>query len=290
MIGRSASFTPANSPSRINATVAIKSDSLVFDLEDSVSPEEKDSARILLREALKSLDFLKGRSVLIRVNDPATDLFADDINEIVPLGRFPLIIPKASETAIYEANIRLDALEAKFGLKNKTPLIALIETPQGVESVNDILKASDRIIGVLFGAEDFTSAMGIPRTKEVSQLLYARSRISIAARVADIEALDTPFPDIDDVDGLRREALSARQLGFTGKQAIHPSQISIIHEVFSPTPDEIENARKIVAAFNEKGGTGVISVDGKMVDKPVFQRAQMLLKKSQIYVGNGAND
>jgi citrate lyase subunit beta/citryl-CoA lyase len=282
MIGRTALFTPANKPSRMNATVAIKSDTLVFDLEDAVSPDEKDAARILLREALKNLDFLKERNVLIRVNDPSSSFFTMDISELVPLRNIPLIIPKASENSIAIAEKQLEALEGKVGLKNKTPLVALIETPLGVETVNEILRASPRIIGVMFGAEDFTSAMGIPRTKELPQLLYARSRVSIAARIAEIEAMDTPFPDIDDVDGLRNEASSARELGFTGKQAIHPSQISIIHEVFTPTPEEIESARKIVKAFTEKEGTGVITVDGKMVDKPIFRRAQMILQKSQM--------
>lgn len=290
MIGRTALFTPANRPARINATVAIKSDSLVFDLEDSVAPEEKDSARILLREALRDLDFLKKRSILVRVNDPATDYFIDDIGEIVPLGNFPLIIPKASAAGIIKAEKQLTALEARLGLKHQTSLIPLIESPLGVETVNEILKASHRIIAVVFGAEDFTSAMGIPRTKDVTQLLYARSRIAIAARIAEVESMDTPFPDIDDVEGLRKEASSARMLGFTGKQAIHPSQVEIIHEVFTPTPEEIEAARKIVAAFSEKDVKGVITVDGKMVDRPVFRRAQMVLQKSRMSSGNGRDD
>jgi citrate lyase subunit beta/citryl-CoA lyase len=266
------------------------SDSLVFDLEDSVSSGEKDAARILLREALLNLEFLRERNVLIRVNDPATQDFTKDINEIVPLGNYPLIIPKASETGIINADKQLNALEAKLALKYKVPLIPLIETPSGVESVNEILKASQRIIGVTFGAEDFTAEMGIPRTHDISQLLYPRSRIAIAARIADIEAMDTPFPDIDDIEGLEREASSARQLGFTGKQAIHPSQIKIIQEVFTPAPEEVEHARKIVKAFTQKKGTGVIMVDGKMVDKPVFRRAQIILGKSKISSGNGIND
>jgi citrate lyase subunit beta/citryl-CoA lyase len=290
MIGRTALFTPANTPARINATVAIRSDSLVFDLEDSVSPEEKDAARILLREALKSLDFLKDRNILVRVNDPSTEYFIEDISVIGPLGNFPLIIPKASEANIFKAEKQLIALEAERGLSYKIPLIPLIETPAGLEAVNAILKASPRINGVVFGAEDFTSAMGIARTKDITQLLYARSRIAIAARIADIEAMDTPFPDIDDIEGLREETRSARQLGFTGKQAIHPAQLEIIHEVFTPTPEEIENARKIVEAFTEKRGKGVITVDGKMVDKPVFKRAQILLEKGKTFSGNRQND
>ncbi len=289
MIGRTALFTPANTPARINATVAIRSDSLVFDLEDSVSTEEKDAARILLREALKSLDFLQGRNILVRVNDPSSDYFIQDISEIVPLGNFPLIIPKASEANLFKAEKQLIALEAERELNYKIPLIPLIETPSGVEAVNEILKASSRINGVVFGAEDFTSAMGIPRTKDVAQLLYARSRIAIAARIADIEAMDTPFPDVDDIEGLREETRSARLLGFTGKQAIHPSQIEIIHEIFTPTLEEIENARKIVEAFTEKEGKGVITVDGKMVDKPVFKRAQIILEKAKMFSGNSRN-
>ncbi len=289
MIGRTALFTPANTPARINATVAIRSDSLVFDLEDSVSTEEKDAARILLREALKSLDFLQGRNILVRVNDPSSDYFIQDISEIVPLGNFPLIIPKASEANLFKAEKQLIALEAERELNYKIPLIPLIETPSGVEAVNEILKASSRINGVVFGAEDFTSAMGTPRTKDVTQLLYVRSRIAIAARIADIEAMDTPFPDIDDIEGLREETRSARLLGFTGKQAIHPSQIEIIHEIFTPTLEEIENARKIVEAFTEKEGKGVITVDGKMVDKPVFKRAQIILEKAKMSSGNSRN-
>lgn len=290
MIGRTALFTPANTPAAINATVAIKSDSLVFDLEDSISNEEKDAARILLREALKNLDFLKERSILVRVNDPSTDYFIEDISEIVPLGNFPLIIPKASEVSVIQAEKQLQALEAKIAIKYQAPLIPVIETPLGVESVHQILKASSRIIGIVFGAEDFTSAMGIPRTQDVTQLLYARSRVAIAARIAQIESLDTPFPDIDDIEGLREETSSARQLGFTGKQAIHPSQIEIIHEVFTPTAKEIEDAQKIVEAFTEKQGKGVITVNGKMVDKPIFRRAQMILGKSKTFSGDWLND
>jgi len=285
MIGRSALFSPANKPSRINATVAINSDSLIFDLEDSVSPDEKDAARILLREALKTLDFLKERKILVRVNDPTTAFFNLDISEIVPLGNFPLLVPKSCVNGIADVEEQLQILETRYSLNYQTSLVPIIETPLGVETVNEILKASSRIIGVMFGAEDFTSAMGISRTRDVSQLLYARSRVAIAARIAEVEALDTPFPDIDDIEGLRNEAASARQLGFTGKQAIHPSQIEIIHEVFTPTPSEIEAAQKIVRAFTEINGTGVITVDGKMVDRPVYKRAQMLLQKAKYLPG-----
>ncbi|MFC1932717.1 HpcH/HpaI aldolase/citrate lyase family protein [Chloroflexota bacterium] len=292
MIGRAALFTPANIPGMINATVAVGSDSIIFDLEDSVPLEEKDAARILLREALKSLDFLKEKKVIIRVNEPTTDFFDADIAEVVPLGNYPLILPKASVASIVTADKKLKKIEGNYGLDYQVSLIPTIETPLGIESVNEILKSSGRITGVNFGAEDFTTEMGVARLFEDNQLLYARSRIAIAARAADVEAMDTPFPDIDDIEGLKKEATIARQLGFTGKMAIHPSQIDTIHGIFTPPQQEIDNALKIVKAFAEaeKVGKGAVVVDGKMVDLPVFRRAQMVLRKSGMLAWDKLND
>jgi citrate lyase subunit beta / citryl-CoA lyase len=292
MIGRSALFTPANVPNRINSVVAIQSDSMIFDLEDSVPPDEKDAARILLREALLDLDFLRTKNVLIRVNESTTGYFDEDIEELVRLGDYQLIIPKASVKGILAAAAKLSAIESKLGLDSQTSIVPLIETPSGVEQINEILRSSKRIVAVLFGAEDFRAEMGITRSREGEELMYARSRLSVAGHAAEIEVIDTPFTDLDDLDGLKAECCLARQLGFSGKQAIHPSQIDTIHRVFSPSASEISSAMKILKATEEAGklGKGAFVVDGKMVDEPVIKRARMVLKKATISRQGSPND
>jgi len=287
MIGRSAIFIPANIPSMINSAVVLHSDSIVFDLEDTIPLEEKDSARILLREAFKSLDFIREKNILIRVNNPSTAYFDEDIKEIVPLGDYPLVIPKVDLSNMSIVNEKLERIESEYKLNYQVPIAPLVETAFGVEYINQILKSSERIIAVFWGAEDFTADMGIARTPEGSELWYSRSKLTIAAHIAGVEVIDTPFTDIKNLAGLRKDAAVAKQLGFTGKAAIHPSQIDVINEVFSPSQEEIEYSLRVVKAFTEgkKEGKGVVLENGRMIDKPVVTRAKLILKKARLGMG-----
>lgn len=287
MIGRSAIFIPANIPSMINSAVVLHSDSIVFDLEDAIPLEEKDSARILLREAFKSLDFIREKNILIRVNNPSTAYFDEDIKEIVPLGDYPLVIPKVDLSNMSIVNEKLERIESEYKLNYQVPIAPLVETAFGVEYINQILKSSERIIAVFWGAEDFTADMGIARTPEGSELWYSRSKLTIAAHIAGVEVIDTPFTDIKNLAGLRKDAAVAKQLGFTGKAAIHPSQIDVINEVFSPSQEEIEYSLRVVKAFTEgkKEGKGVVLENGRMIDKPVVTRAKLILKKARLGMG-----
>jgi citrate lyase subunit beta/citryl-CoA lyase len=287
MIGRSAIFIPANIPSMINSAVVLHSDSIVFDLEDAIPLEEKDSARILLREAFKSLDFIREKNILIRVNNPSTAYFDEDIKEIVPLGDYPLVIPKVDLSNMSIVNEKLERIESEYKLNYQVPIAPLVETAFGVEYINQILKSSERIIAVFWGAEDFTADMGIARTPEGSELWYSRSKLTIAAHIAGVEVIDTPFTDIKNLAGLRKDAAVAKQLGFTGKAAIHPSQIDVINEVFSPSQEEIEYSLRVVKAFTEgkKEGKGVVLENGRMIDEPVVTRAKLILKKARLGMG-----
>ena len=287
MIGRSAIFMPANIPSMINSAVVLHSDSIVFDLEDTIPLEEKDSARILLREAFKSLDFIREKNILIRVNNPSTAYFDEDIKEIVPLGDYPLVIPKVDLSNMSIVNEKLERIESEYKLNYQVPIAPLVETAFGVEYINQILKSSERIIAVFWGAEDFTADMGIARTPEGSELWYSRSKLTIAAHIAGVEVIDTPFTDIKNLAGLRKDAAVAKQLGFTGKAAIHPSQIDVINEVFSPSQEEIEYSLRVVKAFTEgkKEGKGVVLENGRMIDEPVVTRAKLILKKARLGMG-----
>jgi citrate lyase subunit beta/citryl-CoA lyase len=271
----------------INSAVVLHSDSIVFDLEDAIPLEEKDSARILLREAFKSLDFIREKNILIRVNNPSTAYFDEDIKEIVPLGDYPLVIPKVDLSNMSIVNEKLERIESEYKLNYQVPIAPLIETAFGVEYINQILKSSERIIAVFWGAEDFTADMGIARTPEGSELWYSRSKLTIAAHIAGVEVIDTPFTDIKNLAGLRKDAAVAKQLGFTGKAAIHPSQIDVINEVFSPSQEEIEYSLRVVKAFTEgkKEGKGVVLENGRMIDEPVVTRAKLILKKARLGMG-----
>ncbi len=228
MIGRTVLVTPAHIPGMINVTVAVFADSILFDLADSVPAEEKDAARILLREALKSLDFLKEKNIIIRVNDPATDLFNADIEEIVPLGSYPLVLPWVSVDSISAAERKLQKIESRFGLGYQVAVIPTLATSQGIESIDKLLKSSRRITGVFLDAKELKG----------TQLREARSGIAAACHAAGVEVLDTPFNDVEDVAGLRKETMQARQLGFTGKIAIHPLQVETIQEVFTSSQEK----------------------------------------------------
>ncbi len=256
-------------------------DAVMFDLEDSVSLKEKDTSRFLLFNAIKTLDFGDLETV-VRIN--SLDMGGiDDINAMVRAGIKVIRLPK-TETAqdVVEADEAITAAEKQCGRElGSTRMMAAIEGPTGVLNAPAIALASKRLIGIALGAEDYVTSMKTRRFPEKNgeELFFARSMILHAARSAGIAALDTVFSDINDMDTLRKEAELIKQLGFDGKSVINPRQIPVVNAVFTPTQKEIDNALAVKAAIAEaeSKGSGVIALNGKMIDKPIVDRAERVL-------------
>jgi len=272
---RSMLFMPGNSPGMLQDAAILGADSIILDLEDAVSLTEKDSARILAREAIKTIDYSQVE-VVVRVNPLDTEFGPHDVDVIARAKPDTLLIPKANEEGIKLVDKMLDQIETEEGyLAGSIKLIALIETAQGLETVYNVIQASKRIVGVLLGGEDLTLDLGIERTRDGEELFYARNKVAIACRALKVDCIDTPFTDASDCEGLTKDTAKAKSLGLTGKSAINPRQIEILHSVFAPTDAELKHALRVLEAMEEaeKEGKGVCSLDGKMIDAPIIKRA-----------------
>jgi citrate lyase subunit beta/citryl-CoA lyase len=280
MIFRSLLFVPGNKESMLTKALALRPDAFVPDMEDSVPPGEKGNAREAIRALLPQLA-ATGIPVIPRVNALETDWIEADLGAVVGPHVLGVSVGKVRDAGDVSAISRLiAALEARAGLAEGTvKLLPWIETAEAVVNCDAICRASERILGLAFGGEDFTNDMGIERLEDESQVLYARSRICIAARAAHVLALDTPYFKLRDPDGLRTNALRAKSLGFKGKFAIHPDQIAALNETFSPSEQEVAHARRVIAAYDEaeRAGRGSTSLDGWVIDVPVVKRARALL-------------
>jgi citrate lyase subunit beta/citryl-CoA lyase len=273
-------FVPGNNPGMVRDAGIYKADCIMFDLEDSVSINEKDSARFLVFQALSSLEY-PGKELVVRINDPRTQLGQDDLNAIVRTRRAAIRLPKTecAGDVTYCAGL-IEAIEKQTGAEpGSTRMMAAVESAAGVLNAKEIAFASKRLIGIALGAEDYVTDLKTNRSPEGVELFFGRSMILLAARAAGIDALDTVFSNVNDEEGLKREAQLIKQMGFDGKSVINPRQIKIIHEIFTPTDKEIDHAFAVLAAIREaeRNGSGVISMKGKMVDKPVVERAQRVL-------------
>ncbi len=280
---RSMLFMPGNNPGMLQSAGILGADSIILDLEDAVSLTEKDSARILVREAIKNVDY-EGVEVVVRVNPLSTPYADEDIDVIARVKPDALMVPKATEEELKEISRRLDAIEAEEGFEaGHIKLVPIVETAYGVENVYEIIKASKRVTAVLLGGEDLTSDMGVKRTKEGKEIVYARNRVAVACRAMRVDGIDTPFTDTNDFEGLRKDVILAKSLGMTGKSSINPRQIDTIHEVYSPSEAEIIHAQRVLDAMEEaaREGKGVFSLDGKMVDAPVITRAKNVVALSK---------
>ncbi len=276
-------FMPGNNPAMVQDAAILGSDSIILDLEDAVSLTEKDSARILVREAIKTVDYSEVE-VVVRINPLTTEFAIEDIDVISRVKPDALMIPKATEEELQEVSRRLDLIEAEEGFENKSvKLIPIVETAYGVENVYNIIKASDRVTAVLLGAEDLTSDLGIKRTKEGNEILFARNRVAVACRAMRVDSIDTPFTDTNDFEGLKKDIILAKSLGMTGKASINPRQIDTIHSIYAPTEAEIIHAQRVLDAMEqaEADGKGVFSLDGKMVDAPIINRAKTTVALSR---------
>ena len=285
---RSLMFVPGHRPRMIDRALgrgefaSSELDVAILDLEDGVPRAEKPSARAAVAAALGRDKSEGGVGRYVRVN-AGTDLRAADLAAIVRAGLDGIVAPKiagANEVAALADD--LEERESAAGLaRGSLRIIASIESARGLLEAPAIAASSERIIALLFGAEDFALDLGLParRAAEAADLLHARSAVVVAAVAAGRAAIDGIWPDLEDEDGLKRDALTARRLGFSGKSLIHPGQIAAVNRIFSPSADEVEHARRIVAAFDEgsKRGDGAVALDGTLLDPPIVERARRTL-------------
>ncbi|MEG0773111.1 aldolase/citrate lyase family protein [Clostridium sp.] len=277
-------FMPGNNPGMLQNAGILGADSIILDLEDAVSLTEKDSARILVREAIKNVDY-SGVEVTVRINPLTTEFAREDIDVIGRIKPDALMVPKATEEELIEVHSILDKIEEEEGFeKGSIKLIPLVESAYGVENVYNIIKASNRVTAILLGGEDLTSDLGIKRTKEGDEIFYARNKMAVACRAMKVDSIDTPFTDTNDFEGLEKDTRKAKSLGMTGKASINPRQIDTIHSVYAPTKEEIRHAERVLDAMEEaeREGKGVFSLDGKMVDAPIINRAKTTIELAKV--------
>lgn len=274
-------FAPANNPKMLVTVHLYGADCVLFDLEDAVKYADKDAARDLLAEALKTVDY-GDTEIFARINPLSTEFGRDDVKILVPAGlrKMRLAMCETPEQ-VKELDELLTEVEKEYEIENGACKIQCsLETPLAVMNAVSIATASPRVTSISFGAEDFTRTMGAERTKEGKELFVARTMVVMAAAIAGVDAIDTVWSDLDDEEGFKAEVKTSMNLGFAGKSCIHPSQIKIVHKIFTPNKEELEKSLEIVraaeAANINKGG--VITVNGKMVDIPVIAKAEKVVR------------
>ncbi|MBK9099075.1 MAG: HpcH/HpaI aldolase/citrate lyase family protein [bacterium] len=271
---RSRLYLPGNEPKFFVNAGLHSPDGIILDLEDSVAPTEKDAAQLLVRNALRSVDFYNAER-MVRINQLPKGL--DDLKYIIPHNVNVILVPKCeSAEQIHQLEKEVEKLKKQHKVKNPIYFMPIIESALGVIKSYEIATASKNNCALAIGLEDYTADIGTQRTNEGRESIFARQMLVNAAKAAGIQAIDTVFSDTSDMEGLRQSVLEAKSLGFEGKGCIHPRQIQVVHEAFAPTTEEIEKAKKIVLAFEEaeKKGLGVVSLGSKMIDPPVVKRAQ----------------
>lgn len=281
---RSMLFLPGNTPNILQNGDALGADAVIFDLEDAVAPDQKDAARILVRNTMTYLDFSKVE-IIVRINSVDTDFWKKDLDTIVPLKPSLIMPPKCScAQDVLTVDAYLSVLEEKLGFApNTIRLIPLIETALGVENAYQIASCTKRVAAIFLGGEDLTADLQCKRTKESQEIEYARSRMVCAARAAGVDVYDTPFTDVNDDEGIRIDAEKAKSLGFTGKSSISPRHVQVINEVFSPSQRDIEYAYEVMEAIRrgKEEGRGAVALRGKMIDAPVVNRAKRVIETAE---------
>ncbi len=279
---RSRLYLPGNEPKFYPNAGLHKPDGVILDLEDSVAPAEKDAAQLIVRNALRTIDFY-GSERMVRINQLPKGL--DDLKYIIPHNVHIILIPKVENAdQVRQVEQNVSELKKLHKIKNDIFFMPIIESALGVVNAYEIASASKYNCALAIGLEDYTADIGTQRTNEGKESYYARVSLVNAAKAAGIQAIDTVFSDVNDMEGLRASVIEAKQLGFEGKGCIHPRQIKVIHEAFAPTDAEIEKAKKIVEAFEEakSKGLGVVSIGSKMIDAPVVKRAVNTIKLAKL--------
>lgn len=279
---RSRLYLPGNEPKFFPNAGLHTPDGIILDLEDSVAPAEKDAAQLVVRNALRATDFY-GAERMVRINQLPKGL--DDLKYIVPHNVNVILIPKCeSAEQVIAVDEEVKMLKADLSITGNIFYMPIIESALGVLKSYEIASASENVCALAVGLEDYTADLGVERTNEGKESFFARCMIINAAKAAGIQAIDTVFSDVGDMEGLRASVIEAKSLGFEGKGCIHPRQIQVVHEAMAPTQKEIDKAKKIVLAYEEaeKKGLGVVSLGTKMIDAPVVKRAQNTIRLASL--------
>ena len=283
---RSLLYVPGNMPSMLQNIPLFNCDGVIIDLEDAVPLSEKDAARILVKRFLETYRE-RNKVVLVRINPLGSKWGSDDLKVVLPALPDGIRLPKADTPEIVERlDTRLTEFEEELGEEiGRFRILPSIESALGILNATGIARTSKRVFALAFGAEDYTVSMEIERTKGGEELFNARTQVLWAAKAAGIQAIDSIFADVNDMEGLRRETELVKRLGYTGKSLVNPRQIDVIHEVFAPKLDEIEYALQVIDAIKRARlmGTGVISLGGRMVDAPVVKRAVRVLRTAHAH-------
>ena len=277
---RSRLYLPGSQPKfMINAGIH-RPDAVILDLEDSVHPNDKPAARLLVRNALRCIDFM-GAERMVRINQLPLGL--EDLDDVVPQSPDLILIPKVERADEVEQVAARIAEVQEAAEPEPIWIMPILESALGIENAYEIAAAADTVVALTIGLEDYTADLGVPKTFEGNESLYARTRLVNAAKATGVQAIDSVFGDIEDLEGLAQWGAASRGLGFEGMGCIHPRQIPVIHQAFAPTQVEIDKALKIVAAFEEAEakGLGVVSLGSKMIDPPVVLRAQRLVDRAR---------
>lgn len=275
---RSRLYIPGDQPRLIINAGLYKPDGIILDLEDAVAPGEKESARFIVRNALREVDFM-GAERMARINQLPMAL--KDLDYIVPHGIHTVLIPKCEDKeTVEEIDAHIQNIRKQSKVRNEVYLMPIIESASGAIHAYEIATASPFNVALTIGLEDFTADIGAERTLEGKESFLARLQVIMAARAAGIQPIDSVFSDVADMEGLKCSVLEAKSLGFEGKGCIHPAQIRVVHEGFAPTGSEIDKAKKIRLALDEaqKRGSGVVALGSKMIDPAVVKRAERILR------------
>lgn len=281
---RSMLFVPGSNAAMLSNSFIYKPDSIMFDLEDAVALKEKDSARLLVAHALQHPLYQEIETV-VRVNPLDSEFGLLDLNAVVRAGVDVVRMPK-TETAqdVVDMDNAITDIEKACGREvGSTKMLAAIESPLGITQANQIATASKRLIGIALGAEDYVRNLKTERSPEGIELLFARCSILQAARAAGIQAFDTVYSNANNEEGFLKEAALIKQLGFDGKSLINPRQIELLHNLFAPTQKDVDQAKRIIEAAEEaeRQGSGVVSLNGKMIDAPIIDRAKLVLERAK---------
>ncbi|MCK5822380.1 MAG: citrate lyase acyl carrier protein [Bacteroidales bacterium] len=270
-------YLPGNTPSMMLNAGIHNPDGIILDLEDSVALAKKEDARLLVRNALLQVNFY-GAERMVRINQGQRGI--DDLKFVIPHNVHLLLVPKC-ECAEYlqQLDVEIEKIKKQHNITHPIYYMPIIESAMGVEKTFEIATASPNVVSLAIGLEDYTADMGVRRTKQGNESLYARTRMVNACHAAKIQPIDSVFSDVADMEGLKENVKESKSLGFEGMGCIHPRQINIIQDNFAPEPDEIEKAKKVVLAFveAEKKGLGVVSLGTKMIDPPVVKRNQKVI-------------
>ncbi len=267
-------YLPGNTPSMMLNAGIHEPNGIILDLEDSVAFTKKKEAQLLVRNALRGINFY-GAERMVRINQFPKGL--EDVKYLIPHNVHMLLVPKCEGAdQIQELEQKIEKIKKEYNVTNPVYLMPIIESALGVERAFEIASASENVVALAIGLEDYTADLGVKRTNEAVESFYARTRIVNACKATRIQAIDSVFSDVGDMEALKENVKVSKGLGFEGMGCIHPRQIKVIHESFAPEVDEIEKAKKVVNAFIDatERGLGVVSLGTKMIDPPVVKRAE----------------